>query len=66
MTFAELVRLLETHGFKLLRQKGSVRYYSKAGVDRLIRVDYHGSREVPVGTCQSVLKSAYIRARGRR
>ena len=66
MTFAELVRLLEAHGFKLLKQKGSVRYYSKAGVDRLIRVDYHGSKEVPTGTCQAVLKSAYIRPGGRR
>ena len=66
VTFAELVRLLEAHGFKLLKQKGSVRYYAKLGVDRLIRVDYHGSKEVPTGTCQAVLKSAYIRAGGRR
>jgi len=34
--------------------------------DRLIRVDYHGSKEVPTGTCQAVLKSAYIRSGGRR
>ena len=66
MTFAELVRLLEAHGFKLLKQKSSVRYYSKAGIDSLIRVDYHGSKEVPTGTCQAVLKSAYIRPGGRR
>ena len=38
VTFAELVRLLEASGFKLLKQKGSVRYYSKPGVDRLNRV----------------------------
>lgn len=66
MTFAELVRVLEQDGFKLLKHKGSVRYYSKPGVDRLIRVDYHGSKEVPTGTCQAVLKSAYIRQGGRR
>jgi predicted RNA binding protein YcfA (HicA-like mRNA interferase family) len=66
VTFAELVRLLEAERFKLLRQKGSVRYYSKPGVDRLIRVDYHGSKEVPTETCQAVLKSAYISPRGRR
>jgi predicted RNA binding protein YcfA (HicA-like mRNA interferase family) len=66
VTFAELVRLLEANGFKLFRQKGSVRYYMKPGVDRLIRVDYHGSKEVPTGTCQAVLKSAYIRMGGRR
>jgi predicted RNA binding protein YcfA (HicA-like mRNA interferase family) len=66
LTFAELVRLLEQNGFKLLKHKGSVRYYTKPGVDRLIRVDYHGSKEVPTGTCQAVLKSAYIRTGGRR
>ncbi len=66
MTFADLVRPLEANGFKLLRHKGSARYYSKPGVDRLIRVDYHGSKEVPAGTCRAVLKSAYIRDGGRR
>jgi predicted RNA binding protein YcfA (HicA-like mRNA interferase family) len=66
VAFSELVRLLEQHGFKLLKQKGSVRYYAKPGVDRLIRVDYHASKEVPTGTCQAVLKSAYIRPGGRR
>jgi predicted RNase H-like HicB family nuclease len=37
LRFNELVRLLEQNGFRLIRQKGSVRYYAKAGVDRLIR-----------------------------
>jgi predicted RNA binding protein YcfA (HicA-like mRNA interferase family)/predicted RNase H-like HicB family nuclease len=47
MRFNELVRLLEKNGFTLLREKGSIRYYSKSGHDKLIRVDYHGSKEVP-------------------
>ena len=51
MRFSELVRVLEKNGFKLLREKGSIRYYSKVGHDKLIRVDYHGSKEVPTGTC---------------
>jgi predicted RNA binding protein YcfA (HicA-like mRNA interferase family) len=58
MKFSELVRLLEDNGFRLLKHKGSVRYYGKAGLDRLIRVDFHGAREVPRGTCQAILKSA--------
>lgn len=66
MTFAELVQLLERHGFKLLKQKGSVRYYGKDGVDTLIRVDYHGSQEVPRGTCAAILKAASITHRSRR
>jgi predicted RNA binding protein YcfA (HicA-like mRNA interferase family) len=61
MTFNELVRLLEESGFSLIREKGAVRYYSKEGWVRPIRVDYHGLKEVPTGTCQGVLKAAGIR-----
>lgn len=63
MKFSELVRLLEQAGFRLLKEKGSVRYYGKAGVERLIRVDFHGSREVPTGTCQAILKAAGLKER---
>ncbi|HYG65610.1 MAG TPA: type II toxin-antitoxin system HicA family toxin [Thermoanaerobaculia bacterium] len=60
MKFSELVRTLEAEGFRLVKEKGSVRYYGKRGLDRLIRVDFHGSREVPRGTCQAILKAAGI------
>ena len=42
MRFSELVRILERNGFRLFKEKGSIRYYSKPGHDKLIRVDYHG------------------------
>jgi predicted RNA binding protein YcfA (HicA-like mRNA interferase family) len=61
MKFSELVRLLENEGFRIVKEKGSVRYYGKIGWDRLIRVDYHGAKEVPTGTCRSILKAAGIR-----
>jgi predicted RNA binding protein YcfA (HicA-like mRNA interferase family) len=61
MKFSELVRLLERNGFTLVKEKGSIRYYAKPGVDRLIRIDYHGAREVPTGTCQAILKAAGLR-----
>lgn len=60
MSFNELIRLLETNGFRLVKHKGSVRYYGKPGIDRLVRVDFHGAREVPRGTCQAILKAAGI------
>jgi predicted RNA binding protein YcfA (HicA-like mRNA interferase family) len=60
MKFSELIRLLERNGFTLLKEKGSIRYYSKPGHDRLVRVDYHGAKEVPTGTCHAVLKAAGI------
>ncbi|MBN2578424.1 MAG: type II toxin-antitoxin system HicA family toxin [Pirellulales bacterium] len=62
MKFNELVRLLEKEGFRIVKEKGSVRYYAKPGWPRLIRVDYHGSKEVPTGTCHSILKAAGIRS----
>jgi predicted RNA binding protein YcfA (HicA-like mRNA interferase family) len=34
---------------------------ARPGHDRLIRVDYHGSKEVPGGTCQAILKAANIK-----
>jgi len=63
MKFSELVRILEKNGFKLLREKGSIRYYSKPGHDKLIRVDFHGAKEVPKGTCHAILKAAGINLR---
>jgi predicted RNA binding protein YcfA (HicA-like mRNA interferase family) len=59
--FNELVRLLENSGFRIVKEKGSIRYYGKDGYDKLIRVDYHGSKEVPTGTCHAILKAAGIK-----
>jgi predicted RNA binding protein YcfA (HicA-like mRNA interferase family) len=59
--FSEPVRLLEKNGFKIIKEKGSIRYYGKHGWDKLIRVDYHGSKEVPTGTCHSIIKAAGIK-----
>ena len=61
MRFSKLVRLLEGKGFRVVKEKGSVRYYSKPGWPRLIRVDYHGSKEVPTGTCQNILRAAGLK-----
>jgi len=58
--FSELVKLLESRGFRLLKEKGSIRYYRKAGHEKLIRIDFHGSKEVPKGTCHAILKAAAI------
>ncbi len=66
MKFSELARLLEEGGFHVLREKGSVRYYSKEGWPNLIRLDFHGAKEVPTGTCHAILKAAGIKVKGDR
>lgn len=63
MRFSELVRKLEQAGFRIVREKGSVRYYGKPGWKNLIRVDYHGSKDVPTGTCHATLKAAGLEGR---
>jgi len=62
--FSELVRLLERNGFEIIKEKGSVRYYGKEGLNKLIRLDYHGSREIPTGTCEAILKAAGLKGKG--
>lgn len=63
MKFSELVRILEKDGFHLIKEKGSIRYYSKPGNQKLIRVDFHGAKEVPKRTCHAILKAAGIKQR---
>lgn len=45
MKFTELVRLLESNGCKVIKKKGSIRYYAKPGWDRLVKLG-------PLGTCR--------------
>ena len=47
MKFSELVRFLEKNGFKIVKEKGSIRYYGKAGWDKLVRVDYQVQKKYP-------------------
>lgn len=63
MKFSELVRLLERNGFQIIKEKGSIRYYGKEGLNKLIRVDYHGAREIPTGTCDAILKAAGLKGK---
>ena len=54
-------KVLDNKDIKIVKEKGSIRYYSKPGWKRLIRVDYHGSKEVPSGTCHSILKAGGLK-----
>jgi len=56
-----LVRLLEQEDFRLVKQKGSIRYYAKTGHPGLIRIDFHGAKEVPTGACHAILKAAGLK-----
>lgn len=61
LKFSELARFLEEKGFSIIKQKGSIRYYGKDGWSKIIRLDYHGSKEVPTGTFNAILKAAGLK-----
>ena len=61
LKFSESVRILEKNGYSIIKEKGSIRYYNKPGQKKFIRIDYHGSKEVPTGTCNFILKSAGLK-----
>jgi predicted RNA binding protein YcfA (HicA-like mRNA interferase family) len=55
---------LEKNGFRIVKEKGAIRYYGKPGWSKLIRLDFHGSKEVPKGTCFNILKAAGLKDKG--
>ena len=55
MKSSELVRIAESYGWRLSHQDGtSHREYKKHG--KAIVIPFHGSKEVPTGTCRKLLK----------
>jgi len=55
----ELIKLLEKEGFIFVRQSGSHAIFRKSGF-KLIVVPIH-SRDVPIGTLNSILKDAGLK-----
>ena len=54
-TGSELIRLLESHGFRILRSKGShFRLTSEDG--RYVTVPFHGSKIIPKGLLRKIIR----------
>jgi mRNA interferase HicA len=52
---SELIRIAQKNGWRLSNQDGtSHREYEKNG--KTIIIPFHGSKEVPTGTCSKLLK----------
>ncbi len=55
-----LCRIVERNGWKLKRVTGSHHIYCKEGVDVILSVPVHGSRDLPIGTLKSIMKDAEL------
>ncbi len=56
----ELARLLEQHGWKLLRIQGSHHIYGRLGSVVRLSVPIHGNRPLKIGLLKHLLKMAEI------
>lgn len=54
----ELVRVLERHGWQLLRTQGSHRIYGKDGSIVRLSVPIHGNQPLKMGLLNHILKMA--------
>jgi predicted RNA binding protein YcfA (HicA-like mRNA interferase family) len=61
-TASDVIKLLKTNGFTLHRSSGSHFQYKKAleGKYFLVTVVYHGSKSIPIGTLNSIIRQSGI------
>ncbi|MDQ1636863.1 MAG: hypothetical protein QOF62_202 [Pyrinomonadaceae bacterium] len=57
----DFARLLEKHGWSLLRVNGSHHIYGRAGVDVRISVPIHGKEALKIGLLRHFLKVAGLK-----
>jgi len=53
-----MCRVLESHGWTLVRTKGSHRAFQKEGNPKTIIVPVHGNKELKLGTQRGIMKDA--------
>lgn len=58
MKVRDVIRLLESKGWKLRATKGSHRQYRHPELPMVVTVPGHRGDDVPVGTLKSILKKA--------
>ncbi|HEY7201183.1 MAG TPA: type II toxin-antitoxin system HicA family toxin [Candidatus Dormibacteraeota bacterium] len=61
MKVREVIRLIESDGWRLTRQRGSHRQYVHAAKRGTVTVAGHGNVDVPPGTLNSILKQAGLK-----
>jgi predicted RNA binding protein YcfA (HicA-like mRNA interferase family) len=57
----DFAKLLEKHGWKLLRVNGSHHIYGKAGHIERITIPIHGNQSLKIGLLRHMLKAAGLK-----
>ena len=57
---SEVIKILETHGFEISRQKGSHIIMQKKSDDDTITVPIPNHKEIQIGTLRSIIRQSEI------
>jgi predicted RNA binding protein YcfA (HicA-like mRNA interferase family) len=55
-----MCRILEQHGWTLVRIRGSHHALQKAGMEKMIIVPVHGNRDLKPGTQRGIMRDAEL------
>jgi len=58
LTAAEVVRVLRSHGFELVSQRGSHQKWRHPETRRQVIVPAHNGRQLPLGTLRSIVEGS--------
>ena len=61
MTAKQIEKLVKNNGWYLVRQKGSHKIYKHETISGIVVIPFHGKKDLPKGTEQSILKKAEIK-----
>jgi predicted RNA binding protein YcfA (HicA-like mRNA interferase family) len=61
MNAKELIKLLEQNGWYEARCRGSHRIFKHPEMSHAIPVAFHGSKDIPPGTLNKILKAAGLK-----
>jgi predicted RNA binding protein YcfA (HicA-like mRNA interferase family) len=61
MTAKQIEKLVKSNGWYFERQKGSHKIYKHETIKGIVVIPFHGKKDLPKGTEQSILKKAKIK-----
>jgi len=61
MTAKEVEKLMKAKGWLFIRQKGSHKIYKHSQINGIVVVPFHGKKDLPAGTLNSILKKAQLK-----
>lgn len=61
MKAKEIIKLLENDGWVFKNQKGSHKHFIHPKRKKKITVPDHGSKDIPIGTANNILKDAGLK-----